>query len=87
MKHLHTLKNKLPADLKLQEAESHSPFPCIQMMLPIKKDKKKENRLIKISVKALKNMTITQNNRQYYFGDEIRVPHNAPDEEPVVSDF
>ena len=23
----------------------------------------------------------------YYFGDEIRVPHNAPDEEPVVGDF
>lgn len=30
---------------------------------------------------------MTQNSLQYYFGDEIRVPHNTPDEEPVVGDF
>lgn len=32
--YLHTLKNKLLVDLKPREAESRSPFPCIQMMLP-----------------------------------------------------
>ena len=33
---LRPLKNKLPVDLKIQAAESRSPFPCTQMTLPTK---------------------------------------------------